>query len=203
MYIVFDLETTGLPDRLKGSATGYYPPHQLDKYDKSRVVQLAYIAVDKDFNELHQNEFKIKGVDLMDSTRFHGITDEILERDGVSFEDIIEECSGDFTICKGFIAHNADFDMNILCSELIRRGYKELASLIYKKPLICSMKRLKNVVGIKNNYGIKYPSLAELYRFCFGQEAVIENAHDAMADTSALVECLKETLITKNINVLM
>lgn len=205
MFLVFDLETTGLPVRLRGiGSSGYYPPQHTNRYDKSRVVQIAIIGVDRDYNKLYECEFKVKDVDdLMDSTRFHGITEEILERDGVLFKDIITDIKNVLTDCEGFIAHNADFDMNILCSELIRRGYQDIAETIYKKPLYCSMKRFKNEIGIKNAYGIKYPSLTEFYKWVFGTDAEIKNAHDAMGDTTALIECLQEIKNNKNIDILL
>lgn len=203
MYIVFDLETTGLPERArKASGSEYYSPSMLDKYEKARIVQIAYIGINHNFDKICQGEYKVKNVDLLDSTKYHGITYDILEREGISFDNIVEGIKEHFTDCEGFIAHNAEFDMNILRSELIRRQYIEFANVLYNKQLICSMKTFMNNVGIHNKYGIKYPSLTELYKFTFGQDTIIENAHDAMVDTLALVECLKQIKLQKDINIL-
>ena len=41
MNFVFDTETTGLPARK--SYDDYYAPENLEKYDKSRIVSIAWI----------------------------------------------------------------------------------------------------------------------------------------------------------------
>ena len=44
---VFDTETTGLPDRNKHSSTKYYPPEELNHYDSSRIVSIAWMIFNK------------------------------------------------------------------------------------------------------------------------------------------------------------
>lgn len=196
-HIVFDLETTGLP--FMKTRTEYHDYRQLDKYSRSRVVQIAYACIDSNYNILYEKEFKIKDVDVMDSERFHHISQRELEEKGHRFDKVIDEIMTDFESCDTLIAHNINFDINVLCSELFRRGFTEFAASIRKKTLICTMLRLKHHVNVCNAYGVKYPSMLDLYRFAFGGDAEIENAHNAYYDVMALVRALKRIKEDKNI----
>lgn len=200
MHIVFDLETSGLP--IMRNRNEYFNYSIIDKYNNSRIVQIAYMAIDNDYNILYSKEFKVKDVDLRDSTKFHNITQQDIQESGKDFDAIVDELMSDFKESTSLIAHNISFDINVLCSELYRRGYKEFASMIIKKPIVCTMLRLKNIINVTNSYGVKYPSLADLYRFAFGSEACIENAHNAHYDVLALIQSLKEIKEVKDICVL-
>ena len=47
----------------------------------------------------------------------------------------------------------------------------------------------KNIVKATNKYGIKFPSLAELYKFVFKKN--IENAHNSKYDVINLYDAIK------------
>lgn len=198
--IIFDLETTGLP--LTKGWNQYYNYMELDKYEKSRIVQIAYMCIDDSYNIVCEKQFMFPDIDLGDSEKIHGISREHLNKYGVDFEDVIDEIYTDFKDCKNLIAHNINFDINILSSELYRRSHQSFASMIRKKNLICSMILLKDVVGVKNRYGIKYPTLTELYKHVFGQDKEIENCHNAKYDVLALYECIKNLRFEKNLDIM-
>jgi DNA polymerase III epsilon subunit-like protein len=187
--IVFDLETTGLP--VMKSRSEYYDYKMLDKYDNSRVVQIAYSCVDLNYNVVYSRDYMIKGVNLNGSEKFHGITEDILKKEGYVFDDIVNNMYYDFMKCDILIAHNAKFDYNVLLSELYRRGYVDFVLMLMNKDLICSMNGFKNIINKKNAWGgVKYPSLTELSKFVFGDDYEIENAHNAYYDVKALVDSL-------------
>ena len=61
---------------------------------------------------------------------------------------------------------------------------------IEKKTLVCTMKHTKDIVKILNKFGKnKYPSMKELYMYCFGKE--IENAHNSKYDVINLHAIIK------------
>lgn len=189
--IVFDLETTGIP--IMRSYNEYYDYKDLEKYERSRICQIAYMCVDDDYNIISEKEFKIKGIDVGDSVKYHNLTNDILEKHGRCFKDVIKEIYEDFNNCKSLIAHNINFDLNVLSSELYRSGYLKFSSMIRKKNIRCSMLILKNRVCALNKYGkVKYPTLTELHQYAFGNDIEIKNAHNAYYDVLALVESLKE-----------
>jgi hypothetical protein len=53
------------------------------------------------------------------------------------------------------------------------------------------MRHTKNIIKIINKFGkYKYPSLKELYRYCFDKE--IENAHNSKYDVINLYDAIKK-----------
>ncbi len=66
--------------------------------------------------------------------------------------------------------------------------------LIYKingMKYFCTSKGCKNITKIRYSASeFKQPKLSELYKFLFKKEMV--DAHDALVDTKALVECFME-----------
>ena len=127
MALIIDVETTGLPD-CSGLGFGKYPPiENLDKYDSSRIVQISIMICNERFEELELKDFIIKADGFsIDNSGFHGITNEISEKEGKHFKEIAEillEC-----LSKGsyVIAHNAKFDVNVIKSELFRLGLNSI-----------------------------------------------------------------------------
>jgi hypothetical protein len=69
---------------------------------------------------------------------------------------------------------------------------------IETKKVLCTMKHTKLLVKATNNYGIKDPSLPELYYFVFKKP--LENHHNAEYDTINLHSILKEMYDSKILN---
>lgn len=198
--IIFDLETTGLPE--KGPIFGYPNPRKLIAYSKCRVVQICAMLCRKE--DLSQIEFKniiIKsdGFDITNGT-FHGITPERSQSEGVPFKDVFQKELGEFfKRAKFIIAHNSEFDVNVLKSELYRYELTDVLEHVDQMDTICSMRKTKALVGaLSSPNNIKNPSLAELYKFSTGKE--ISNQHDAKFDVihlhEAIVSLLKEKKFT-------
>ena len=87
-------------------------------------------------------------------------------------------------------AHNSNFDINVLKSELYRAGLENIIEEIDKKQIICTMNHTRNIVKIMTYYGIKDPKLSELYKFATNKE--LSNAHDAKFDVIHLHEAIKQ-----------
>jgi hypothetical protein len=60
------------------------------------------------------------------------------------------------------------------------------------------MEHTKSIVKATNKYGIKYPSLAELYKFACKKD--IENAHNSKYDVINLHEICKNLYESSNLN---
>lgn len=182
--IILDTETTGIPE--KNRFGEYFSYKDIQKYDNSRVIQLSYQCVDINFNKVYDRNYLIKGVDEIKNSDIHGISLEHLNRKGNNIKDIIGNIFSDLKNCQVIICHNLAFDMIVLKSELFRNGYSECIDILNEKKLICSMRKLKDVVGIKNEYGKnKLPKLKEVYNLAFGTQS-FEGEHDAACDVEAL-----------------
>lgn len=199
MALFIDTETTGLPD-LKNMNWGKYPLfYDLTKYNSSRIVQLSFIVTDKSFNKIDLQDYIIKREGFsINNSEFHSITDEISDKDGIDFNDAFYAFYESLKKTTHIVAHNIEFDVSVIKSELYRRGLYHIIEEIDKKKLLCTMRHTRNIIKIVNKFGKnKYPSLKELYRYCFDKE--IENAHNSKYDVINLYDSIKKLYDDKNL----
>lgn len=177
----FDTETTGLPTRI--GYDGYYPPEKTDKYDTSRVVELAYLVVDSDTKKVtkkFQAIIKPNGEYTTDATaKFHGISTKKAENEGRNRDEVLDEFCKDIELIDTIVGHNVNFDYHIVASELLRSGRPNYLAL---KDRVCTMNKGKSVMRVS-----KSPKLVELYAYLFNKS--IDGVHTAMGDTNATMEC--------------
>ena len=181
--LFFDVETTGLPPR--GTR-----PSEFQRFDGCRVVSIAWVLRDK--GTIYSQKYAVSDPGIDDETigaeSIHGISREIVDKYGSPVENVIHEFMDDVRKSDLIVAHNMDFDQNVVASELFRMGCKKDADDLLGHNALCTMKSTTNLVKAKNKYGSnKWPRLEELYKFLFGSS--FENAHHAMCDVDALVRC--------------
>lgn len=197
--LFFDTETTGLP-------VNFYEPYtNIENWP--RLVQLSWITEDTDTKEKKENDFIIRpeGFTIPEAAaKIHNITTEIAERDGVNLMAALSDFVQDMLLADLQVAHNIEFDKNVICSEIYRTaiklmGEKELLlefgfriqNYFMNKRSICTMKLGTNYTKIKTAGGdYKWPKLIELYRHFFGRD--FEGQHDALDDIRATRECFWE-----------
>lgn len=174
-YLFIDTETTGLPKKRNIS------PMEIDKWP--RLVSVAYILcdereiIDKNYFLIKPNGFIIPS----ESTKVHGITTAEAVSKGCNLSDVLDCIKAKIDECAIIVGHNVAFDINVLDSEFYR--YNNTLP-VHLKPYLCTMELSKDFCGLPNN---KYPTLEELYSTLKGES--IANAHNAMADTQAAMEC--------------
>ena len=199
MSLIIDIETTGLPKRFNDK---YYPYTELDKYNSSRIVQISFMLCNERLENIDLKDFIVKRDNfLISNSQFHGITNDISTNEGVQFIEIAKILSKYLKYVSHVIAHNADFDINIISSELHRYGLNTIIEELISKKSICTMKHTTDLVGIYNNRGIKYPSLPELYNFLFKKN--MENAHNSKYDVINLHSIVNKLYDINNLNEVM
>ena len=174
-YLFIDTETTGLPqdDSFSIDAINNWP----------RLVSVAYILCD-DRKIVRENRSIIKPNGFIippESTRVHGITSAEAISKGRVFSEVLDEIKGVINECDYIVGHNVVFDINMLNAEFFRYDMTLPVSL---KPYYCTMLLSKDYCGLPND---KYPTLEELYSILKGES--IANAHNAMTDAHASMEC--------------
>lgn len=193
---VFDTETSGLPYKERGSNYDYT---NLDHFNSSRLLSISWLLLN-DVNEIVEKKtyyIKPDNFEISEaSINIHGLTKEFLNENGITIHEVLLNLNGLFTKynINLLIAHNINFDINILKSELFRYNYTITLSKIARTETFCTM--LGSQVRM-NVY--KWPKLAEAYRYFYNED--ITNAHDAEYDTLycykvflKLDEYLNETL---------
>lgn len=190
--VIFDLETTGLPSRV-GLRFGEYHVHtDSAKYDEARIVQISYMICDSELNSLsmHGAIIDSRGQFKITNASIHGITDERSSSEGEAFDTVMLRFGEAVKGASTLVAHNADFDVNVLKAELFRRGEHELLEAVSGKRVLCTMKACKVIVRALNAYlRPKFPTLRELYEFAIDKPMM--NAHDAVHDVLNLHEAIK------------
>ena len=98
------------------------------------------------------------------------------------------------------IAHNINFDINVLRAELYRYNLLDIIIKLDSKKMICTMQYTKYIVcsKFKSGMGIKDPSLKELYQFFMKKE--ITNQHNSKYDTFNLWSIVKKMFDLNIIN---
>jgi DNA polymerase III epsilon subunit-like protein len=218
--IIFDTETTGLPKSRQSlvNNTEEWP----------YIVQFSYIIYDLTTNQIEVVSDHIikleEDIDIPEeSSKIHGITKEISNEKGVSIKEVIDRFIVDLSDCELLIAHNLEFDLNVLIVELIRMNrYAELLeddvsidlnNTAYKKitniEKYCTMKETEKKCNIKavsktGKEYTKYPTLGELHYYLF--KSYPKNLHNSLNDILICLRCFymlqkKEDICTINIEI--
>ena len=201
MAMFLDTETTGLPNT-HNLRWGVYPDYKdLDKYANARVVQFSMLITDKQYKFEDVKDYIIKREEFdITNDNFHGITNKISDSLGIAFNtvavDIFYELLKKVT---HIIAHNVGFDVGVIKSELHRRNLQYIIDELDKKTLLCTMKHMKPILKIINQYGnYKNPSLNEIYKYNFKKD--IEHAHNSLYDVKNLHEVVEYMHKNKTLN---
>lgn len=203
--LLFDTETTGLPN------TGLINTEHMDKWPY--IVQFSYVFYDMDASKMVKSSDTIIKIPAHikispECTNIHGITNEMCENQGVPFIQVFTEFMTYFNKADWVVAHNLNFDLNMLKVEVLReinhcgerltrsakRNYEILNQCLYTQTekLYCTMFNTKKLCNIRriNKLGheyIKVPKLIELHETLFGTSP--KNLHNSFNDVIVLLRC--------------
>lgn len=219
--LVFDTETTGLPERKNNKFGEYFPYYMSSKYDGSRMVSIAWKSIPNfhtgDNNSDDIQHFIRYPEDFYEisNSHIHGITYEMAQQNGTPLSDILE--GGLYEAiknCDYIVAHNALFDFHILASELFRMDNESLMAteciiklndLFSKNGIICTGILGTDVCKLEfNNYYNFYndnkqnPKRVKKYKmpklvelYRHFYNTEFPNQHNASGDVWALLEIMK------------
>jgi len=181
--IVLDVETTGLP-QTRGWGS-YYPYFDTKRYKNARVLQVCILVYDTAGTLLRKLDQYICPFDMAEgipNTHIHGIEMRDIEK-GVSMNVVAALLREELPQAKHIVAHNARFDIHVLCSELFRRGYRHTAKLLSVAPAYCTMHHGHAFLAGKS------PTLKELYSHFFPNAREKEGWHNAYFDSLCTAKC--------------
>lgn len=176
--LVFDTETTGLPIFINRD---YHDPSLLEFYDSSRVIELGYIIYENKV-EICRKSSLIKTMNVnIENSHIHGITNKMVNKSGKNIITVLREFEKDIDGCV-LIAHNVQFDTNVILSECHRY---DITSLINKLSTIrkeCTMAIAKDKFNMKRNV-----KLIDLYKYFNNNK--IKQLHRAIDDVELCANC--------------
>ena len=185
MILVFDTETTGLPD-FKARSAEPSQPH---------LVQLALVEFDDDGGEHEAVNVIVKPdgwVISPEITAIHGISHERAMDEGVPEH----HAAGLFLVAQARsalrVAHNESFDRRIMRIAMTRAGFeRDVIEATEARRAYCTCNEAKPIVNLPPTdkmmavgfNGPKPPNLGECMKHFFGEDLL--GAHDALNDARA------------------
>lgn len=189
MFLIFDTETTGVPDFKKPA----------DDPSQPRLCSVAACLVDDAGEVLDEfyslvnpkgwSEETIARAD--DAFKINGLTMERLRDEGDALDAILGKLDWLQARSEGVATYGITFDTKMIRSERRRLGLEDRYGA---KPTFCVQRAAVNLCKIaptekmmaSGRKWFKTPNLTEAVRILLDEE--LEGAHDALADTKATVK---------------
>jgi DNA polymerase III subunit epsilon len=193
---VLDTETTGLPARPPPGAQcqgQYWPPRDFRRYDCARVVQIAWVEVNRHGRAVRKECHVIRpdGYEIpADSTRIHCITHAHAAQHGVPFAHAAEAFARAVQSADLLVAHNMRFDMSVILAECHRYRLRNAVEAFYAKPRFDTMWEGRDQLSLT-----KAPKLVELNRALFGRD--YRQLHDALDDALLAARCFVRMVLLR------
>ena len=186
MYLIFDTETTGLPQNFNAPLS--------DSDNWPRMVQIAWQLHDENGELIENQDYIIKpeGYDIpFNATRIHGISTKMAQEQGRDLQEVLEEFTEVLKKTKVVAGHNIDFDYKIVGAELFRKG---IENTLEKTPSADTMELGTNFCQLSGGKNGRYksPKLEELYEKLYGKK--FDEAHNAAADVNATAQVFFEMM---------
>jgi len=192
--LVFDTETTGLPER--GASI----------YDYGKwpyIIQISYVLYDLSKNEITSNDYYVKIDNSIEippgSYEKHKLTHEILNEKGVDIVHAMRQFNKVLKSCDLVVGHNISFDKRMVFVECLRNTVIQYFTTFNgnhreHKPEYCTMKKTTKFCDFKklDRHGgiyFKTPSLVELYKKLFPDAIIPDNMHNSLVDVLITLKC--------------
>jgi DNA polymerase III subunit alpha len=186
--IVFDTETTGLPPRPSRFKKYHNPKTEYMFYDSSRVVELAYIVymyddVTHTHTVVHSHASLVSPNDefVIMNEAIHGITQEMAVNYGRPIKNVLCDFLEALSNVDIIVAHNIEFDMNIILAEFYRAKLDPIKLLPIQQ--VCTIRLAMDVLKLD-----KYPKLIDLYNKLHPRLDSCSQTHRALDDTEKCAE---------------
>ena len=171
-YLVFDIETDGLI--IKENSNNQYPT----------ILQITWYLINEKHEILKRKTYLINPDNISTNKAFdiNHLDISINKKVGMKLFDILREFSSDSFYAKKIVAHNIEFDLDIINHYLNKYN---LQNYVSNKETICTM---KSSVSLFND-GL-YPSLNKLYCRLYNNNDITNDLHNSEFDAFITVKCL-------------
>jgi len=200
--IVFDTETTGLPQ------TKLLTPEVLHMWP--HIIQISFIMYDIDENNIinisdyivHLPKDIVMSNEIMN---IHGVTNEMCYSSDEKIQDVLVKFMWYFINADLVVGHNIDFDLKMLKVEFMRIIKNDVSGSVSKDYYIdfleyinkstnyyCTMQESIDICAIQvmNKKGVpfnKFPKLIELHEKLF--QIPPKNLHNSLNDVLVCLRC--------------
>jgi DNA polymerase III epsilon subunit-like protein len=192
--LVFDTETTGLPDGKNPSI------YETQKWP--HILQLSYIVYDSETNDIVtlEDDYISIGDNVVinqESQKIHNISRELLSAKGIPIQEALEKFNKFSEMSDLLVGHNVSFDKRMVIVEGIRNNIRMNIHDTY-----CTMKNSVELCKIQRVWPngdtyFKYPTLSELHEELF--KKIPKNTHNALIDILICMRCFVKIELRKDI----
>jgi DNA polymerase III epsilon subunit-like protein len=198
--LVFDTETTGLPQKTDdGKKLSIY---DFDKWPN--IIQISCILYDMDTNDVVIKNYYIKinndVVISLGSFEKHNITREYLHIHGIDIVTALNEFNELVNISDVIVGHNISFDKRMVFVECLKNKItqhftKYTNNIPIRKTEFCTMRKTTEFCNIvrhtktTNKPYFKTPSISELYLILFPESKLPTELHNSLVDTLITLKC--------------
>jgi len=198
--IVFDTETTGLPKTKQ-------KPNKWNTYSFPHIVQLSWFIFDINLKKVIKTEDHIiklpEDMEVpIESSNVHGITTKIMLEKGVDIIPVLREFTKDLLDSHYLVAHNINFDKNIISVEYMRNDLIDWIAR-HRKTEYCTLANSIEICKIyktnkQNEKYLKWPKLMETHEKLF--KTIPNNLHNSLIDIYVCFRCFYKLAFGEDIN---
>tara|TARA_B110000114_G_C15095509_1_gene401115 strand:- start:2144 stop:2815 length:672 start_codon:yes stop_codon:yes gene_type:complete len=199
--IVFDTETTGLPQHPSGQKMKSFLENQVKFWP--HIIQFSYIIYDVGEHKLisaHDDILCVPSeIDINEEAfKLHGISKEKSLREGKDYKEVLEAFMLNLVNVDLVIGHNVAFDLNMLKAELVRLHCSEhlttLKHLQMNSKFYCTQMKTTKYCNIKSTSAdgrefVKWPKLSELHKVIFDEIPPLHKLHNSLIDCVICLRC--------------
>lgn len=182
MYLVFDCSGIDKPKDWKAPFS--------DTFAWPRMIHISWIIMDGELNPIDDYDQIIvpEGFSFNDDIEKRcRIDQEDIDTKGAPLEDVLKAFDKSLEQVDYVIAHNLNFNENVLAAEFLRKG---ISHSLFTKERVCLMQESTFFCKLPSKTGgYKWPSLSELHSIIFKKAYAPPN--NARADVIAATRCFK------------
>lgn len=184
--LFFDTETTGLPKERNVSATEN-PKNWPDPVSISWALTEESKIVRAKSYLIQPKGWRIP----QDSIKIHGITQQMAEADGTDLQHVLNEFIRDLHQADIVVAHNLEFDKNVLIAAILQHANKDVA-LKWPEHEFCTCESARGICKLPTykptfSGAYKAPKLTELYTHAFKAAPPESILHTSLGDVLVLI----------------
>ena len=187
---VFDTETSGLPSRPSQYRRFADPFTETERYDTARLIEIGYATYAHEEGhspiliEQHSMLVRPDGSFTITNADIHGIPHSLADTYGRPLRDVLVEFMTVVERSDIIVAHNIEFDQNIVCAELVRTNLIQMARSFSAKRFVCTMRSAMEKFSLS-----RFPTLKKLYQSVCENGDNWNQSHRAMDDALRAADC--------------
>lgn len=186
MYLIFDCSSIDRPKNWNAPFS--------DTFSWPRMIHLSWIILDEKLNPLDDYDHIIipEGFSFNeDIEKRCRIDQEDIDTKGAPLDDVLNAFEESLQKADYVIAHNLNFNENVLAAEYLRKGIRHS---LFQKERFCLMQESTffcKITGKKGGY--KWPTLSELHSIIF--QKAYSPPNNARADVIAATRSFKALMM--------